>query len=134
MFRFQTTKPCRSGRVFFVVVENQLSSVRLNASTFSAREASSKISSSTLRTACITVVWSRSNLRPISGSEREVSCLARYIAIWRGRATVRARREDCISLTEILKCSATFSEFHQWSYACHTNAACLSERPESCPV
>src|SRR5690606_18275085 len=37
--------------------------------------------SSILLTACMTVVWSRPpNLRPISGSEREVSCLARYMA------------------------------------------------------
>ena len=30
--------------------------------------------------------------RPISGSEREVSCLARYMPIWRGQTTERWRR------------------------------------------
>ena len=59
--------------------------------------------SSILRIACITVVWSRPpNLRPISGSERGVSCFARYIATWRGRATARARRADCMSARRML--------------------------------
>src|SRR5436309_98532 len=44
-------------------------------------------------TAWITVVWSRPpKRRPISGRERGVSCLERYIATCRGRATSRARR------------------------------------------
>ena len=59
----------------------QLSSIRRNRSTSSAKLLSVVLSSSILRTACITVVWSRPpNLRPISGNEREVNCLARYIA------------------------------------------------------
>ena len=54
-------------------------------------------------TACMTVVWSRPpNLRPISGNDREVSCLAKYIATWRGRATARARRAECISEIRML--------------------------------
>src|ERR1700693_4981264 len=50
---------------------------------------------SILRTACRTVVWSRPpKRRPISGSERSVSVLARYMATWRGRTTLAVRRED----------------------------------------
>ena len=59
----------------------QPSSMRRKSSTSSANPASRSRSSSTLRTACMTVVWSRPpNLRPISGNERVVSCLARYMA------------------------------------------------------
>jgi len=47
-----------------------------------ARVLSTPISDSILRTACRTVVWSRPpKRRPISGNERSVSVLARYIAI-----------------------------------------------------
>ena len=47
------------------------------------------------RTACSTVVWSRPpKRRPMSGSERVVSCLASHIAAWRGRATDRVRRSE----------------------------------------
>lgn len=53
---------------------------RRSPSTSSRKEASSPIISSTLRTAWMTVVWSRSNLRPISGSERGVSVFDRNIA------------------------------------------------------
>src|ERR1700683_1219817 len=36
---------------------------------------------------CKTVVWCLPpNWRPISGSEAEVSCFTRYMAIWRGKA------------------------------------------------
>jgi hypothetical protein len=37
-----------------------------------------------------------------SGSDREVSCFARYIATWRGRATARARRGLAMSVRRIL--------------------------------
>src|SRR3546814_9280769 len=75
--------------------------MRRSSSTSSAKLASVAFSSSTLRTACMTVVWSRPpNLRPISGSERDVSCLERYIATWRGRATARARRAECMRSEE----------------------------------
>ena len=37
------------------------------------------------------------NRRPISGNERSVSVLARYIAIWRGRTTLAVRRDDNMS-------------------------------------
>ena len=41
--------------------------------------------SSILPMECITVVWCLPpNWRPISGSDASVSCLARYMAIWRG--------------------------------------------------
>src|SRR5215469_7871829 len=61
--------------------------MRRSSSISSAKVVSAAFNSSILRTACITVVWSRPpNLRPISGSERGVSCLHRYIATWRGRA------------------------------------------------
>src|ERR1700722_15008961 len=54
---------------------------------------------SILRTAGSTVVWSPPpKRRPISGSERSVSVLARYIAIWRGRTTFAVRRDDKRSL------------------------------------
>src|SRR5690606_14071827 len=70
------------------------SSIRFRSSTSWARSPSSLISCSTLRTECSTVVWSLPpKRRPISGSEREVRALARYIAIWRGRTTSRERRE-----------------------------------------
>ncbi len=45
-----------------------------------------------LRTACSTVVWSRPpNSSPISGRLFCVISLARYIAIWRGRAIEAGR-------------------------------------------
>src|SRR5207245_11063557 len=45
-----------------------------------------------LLTACRTVVWSLPpKARPTSASEACVSCRARYIAIWRGRATAFVR-------------------------------------------
>ena len=66
--------------------------LRRSKSTSSAKFMSSVRSSSTFLTACITVVWSRPpNLRPISGKDRRVSCLERYIATCRGRAKVRTR-------------------------------------------
>ena len=84
------------------------SSIRRSSSTSSLKPLSVALSSSTLRTACITVVWSRPpNFRPISGKDRAVNCFAKYIAIWRGRATARARRDEYISDKRILKCSAT---------------------------
>lgn len=59
----------------------QLSSMRRSRSTSSAKFISDVRSSSTFFTACMTVVWSRPpNFRPISGNDREVSCLDRYIA------------------------------------------------------
>ncbi len=59
----------------------QLSSIRRSSSISSAMTRSLARNSSILRTACITVVWSRPpNLRPISGSERGVNCLHKYIA------------------------------------------------------
>ena len=65
-------------------------------------------SASILRTACSTVVWSRPpNRRPISGSERSVSVLARYIATWRGRTTLAVRRDDSRSERLTLYCRAT---------------------------
>src|SRR5216110_823410 len=45
-----------------------------------------------LSTACSTVVWSLPpKARPTSDSEAWVSCRARYIAIWRGKATAFVR-------------------------------------------
>src|ERR1700686_3584378 len=68
---------------------------RLSDSTSSQRAVSLATRASILRTACKTVVWSRPpKRRPISGSERNVSVLARYIATWRGRTTLAVRRED----------------------------------------
>jgi len=59
----------------------------------SARKASMRF------TACMTVVWSRPpKRRPISGRERLVSFFDRYMATWRGRAIMRARRFDVISV------------------------------------
>src|SRR5262249_28715633 len=53
-----------------------------NTSISAARVLSTPISDSILRTACRTVVWSRPpKRRPISGNERNVSVLARYMAI-----------------------------------------------------
>ena len=55
-----------------------------------------------------TVVWSRPpNRRPISGSERGVKSLDRYMAIWRGRTTLAVRRADRISPRLTLKWLAT---------------------------
>src|SRR6266436_2074413 len=52
------------------------------ASISAARVLSTPIRDSILRTACSTVVWSRPpKRRPISGNERSVRVLARYIAI-----------------------------------------------------
>src|SRR5262245_49170477 len=68
---------------------------RLSSSISSASVESLSTSPSILRTACSTVVWSRPpKRRPISGSERSVSVLARYMAIWRGRTTLAVRRDD----------------------------------------
>ena len=54
---------------------------RFSDSTSSESALSRATSASILRTACSTVVWSRPpNRRPISGNERNVSVLARYIA------------------------------------------------------
>jgi hypothetical protein len=54
---------------------------RFNSSTSSDSAASLPTKASILRTACSTVVWSRPpKRRPISGNERSVSVLARYIA------------------------------------------------------
>src|SRR5690606_1543124 len=56
-----------------------------------------------LRTACRTVVWSRPPKRsPISGRLFCVSSLARYMAIWRGRAMLAGRRLEYMSATFIL--------------------------------
>ena len=56
-----------------------------------------------LRTACSTVVWSRPpKLSPISGRLFCVISLARYIAIWRGRAMLAGRFLLYMSATLIL--------------------------------
>ena len=66
---------------------------RSSISCFNASSAAA--SSSTFRTACRTVVWSRPpNRLPISGKDRGVMVLARYIAIWRGRTMARVRRAE----------------------------------------
>src|ERR1700740_3090495 len=81
---------------------------RLRDSTSSDSAVSLATSASILRTACNTVVWSRPpKRRPISGSERKVSVLARYIATWRGRTTFAVRREDKRSERLTLYCRAT---------------------------
>src|SRR5262249_45694362 len=68
---------------------------RLSDSISSASEVSLPTRFSILRTAWRTVVGSRPpNRRPISGSERRVRVLARYIATWRGRTTLAVRRDD----------------------------------------
>src|ERR1700761_716899 len=60
---------------------HSLCSWRLSDSTSSDSETSLVTNASILRTACRTVVWSRPpKRRPISGSERSVRVLARYIA------------------------------------------------------
>src|SRR5262247_2027340 len=70
-------------------------SCRFRVSISSASALSLPTRCSILRTACRTVVWSRPpNRRPISGSERSVRVLARYIATWRGRTTLAVRRDD----------------------------------------
>jgi len=52
-------------------------------------------SKTSLQENCLWVVWSRlPNLRPMSGSERVVSCLASHIADCRGRAMARLRRSE----------------------------------------
>ncbi len=70
--------------------------MRRSSSTSSAKAVSAFISSVTRLTACITVVWSRlPNLRPISGSDRLVSCLARihrHLTRPRDRAGAACRR------------------------------------------
>ena len=54
----------------------------------------SDISWRILRSACITVVWSRPpNCWPILGSESSVSSRHRYIAIWRAWTRTRDRDE-----------------------------------------
>ena len=56
-----------------------------------------------LRTACSTVVWSRPpKSSPISGRLFWVSSLARYMAIWRGRAMLAGRFLLYMSATLIL--------------------------------
>src|ERR1700757_1207899 len=81
---------------------------RFRDSTSSDSALSLATSASILRTACNTVVWSRPpKRRPISGSERRVSVLARYIATWRGRTTFAVRREDKRSERLTLYCRAT---------------------------
>src|ERR1700757_1999515 len=68
---------------------------RFRISISSASAISAPTRPSILRTACSTVVWSRPpKRRPISGSERRVSVLARYIATCRGRTTLAVRRDD----------------------------------------
>ena len=55
------------------------------------------------RTACKTVVWSRPpNSSPISGRLFWVSSLAKYMAIWRGRAMLAGRFLLYMSATLIL--------------------------------
>src|SRR6185295_9031238 len=81
---------------------------RFSDSTSSDSAVSRATRASILRTACSTVVWSRPpKRRPISGSERSVSVLARYIATCRGRTTLAVRREDKRSERLTLYCRAT---------------------------
>src|SRR5262249_11880231 len=81
---------------------------RFSSSISSASAVSVLTRFSILRTACSTVVWSRPpNRRPISGSERSVSVLARYMATWRGRTTFAVRRDDNRSARLTLYCRAT---------------------------
>ena len=50
------------------------------------RSLSLRRSASILLMECSTVVWCLPpNWRPISGSDAEVSCFTRYMAIWRGK-------------------------------------------------
>src|SRR6185295_5457559 len=81
---------------------------RFSSSISSANALSVLTRFSIFRTACSTVVWSRPpKRRPISGSERSVSVLARYIATCRGRTTLAVRREDKRSERLTLYCRAT---------------------------
>ena len=85
---------CDTGRPFAAAARDRgrppgryASSARRSISTSSAIWPSVAFSSSIRRTPCMMVVWSRPpKRRPISGSDRLVSCLHRYIATWRGRA------------------------------------------------
>ena len=62
-------------------------SSELSSSTARERLASSSAPRSTLRMACMTVVWSRRlKASAIAGSERSVSSRVRYMASWRARA------------------------------------------------
>src|SRR3984893_4418940 len=68
-------------------------SIRFKSSISSDNVASAVTRPVIFRTAWRTVVWSRPpNSRPISGSERGVKSLDRYMAIWRGRTTPAGRR------------------------------------------
>ena len=88
---------------------NYESSVLFKSSISSDNNESSILSSSILLTACITVVWSLPpKVLPISGKDFEVSCLDKYIAICLGLATALALLGEDISLSLILKYSATF--------------------------
>src|SRR5262249_36590595 len=81
---------------------------RFSSSISSASAVSVLTRFSILRTACSTVVWSRPpKRRPISGSERSVSVLARYMATCRGRTTFAVRRDDKRSARLTLYCRAT---------------------------
>src|ERR1700752_730367 len=77
---------------------------RLSDSTSSDSAVSLATSASILRTACSTVVWSRPpNRRPISGSERSVSVLARYIAtLPRADYIGRAPRGEKVGAADII--------------------------------
>src|ERR1700752_2795711 len=87
---------------------------RLSDSTSSDSETSLVTNASILRTACRTVVWSRPpKRRPISGRERSVRVLARYIATCLGRTTLAVRREDNRSDRLTLYCRATT----RWMYS-----------------
>ena len=67
---------------------------RFSSSISSASAVSVLTRFSIFRTACSTVVWSRPpKRRPISGSERSVSVLARYIATCLGRTTFAVLRD-----------------------------------------
>jgi hypothetical protein len=69
------------------------------SSTSSRKDGSPCMSCSILRIACSTVVWSRlPKRRPISGRERWVRILARYMPTWRGRTIDRLRRTPSRSL------------------------------------
>ena len=87
----ESAAPSRAGACLPVLAgkpgrNGHASRVRRSISRSSAIWPSCTFSSSTRLTPCITVVWSRPpKRRPISGSDRLVSCLHKYIATWRGR-------------------------------------------------
>ena len=58
------------------------------AKTLARKSKSAFMQRSIVFSAQMTVVWSRLNMRPISGMERGVRCFARYIATWRGRGNL----------------------------------------------